>query len=61
MNANGSRSFRPSAKNRARLAFADKIGLNVSELVNEVLEKHLKEAIEDRARKIREAVSAPVP
>ena len=55
------RSFRPSPKNQERLEFADRIGLNVSELINEVLEKHFKALMEAKARNIREALSQPVP
>ncbi len=56
------RNFRPSDVNQERLDFADKqLGLNVSELINEVLEKHLKTHIETKAKKLREALSVPVP
>jgi hypothetical protein len=55
------RTFQPWPKNRDRLAFADKVGLNVSELINEVLDDHLKKHLEAKANKIREAVSSPIP
>ena len=54
------RTFRPWQSNRERLEIADKIGLNVSELINEVLDKHLKPELERKAVKIREALSLPV-
>ena len=55
------RTFRPWTKNQERLEIADKIGLNVSELINEVLDKHLKPEMERKATKIREALTAQVP
>lgn len=55
------RSFKPWAENQERLAFAEKLDLNVSELINEVLEKHLRSHLETKTRKLREALNAPVP
>ncbi len=55
------RSFRPWKENQERLELADRIGLNVSELINEVLQKHIKEHMEIKARKLREALSVPIP
>ena len=55
------RAFRPWDKNQERLEFAGKLGLNVSELINEVLDKHLVSTMEGKAKKIREALSVPVP
>ncbi len=55
------RNFRPWPDNQERLEFADKIGLNVSEVINEVLQKHLKQSIEAKAREIRTRLSAPIP
>ena len=54
------RTFRPTAENQERLELADRIGLNVSELINEVLEKHFNSHLENKARTIREALSQPV-
>ena len=54
------RTFRPWKTNQERLELADKIGLNVSELINEVLEKHLKPEMEKKANRIREALSLSV-
>jgi hypothetical protein len=56
-----SRTFRPTPENQERLEFADRIGLNVSELINEVLETHFKTHMETKARTIREALSVPIP
>ncbi len=55
------RNFRPWPENQERLEFAEKIGLNVSELINEILKDQLKPRLEKKAKQIREAVSAPVP
>ena len=55
------RSFRPTPKNQERLEFADNIGLNVSELINDVLEKHMMAMLETKAKEIRKALSVPVP
>jgi len=56
-----SRTFKPWPQNQERLAFAEKLDLNVSELINEVLEKHLRSHLEAKTRKLREELSAPVP
>ena len=56
-----SRTFRPTPKNQERLEFADRIGLNVSELINEVLETHFRAHMETKASSIREALSVPIP
>jgi hypothetical protein len=56
------RNFRPWESNQERLVFAEeKLGLHVPDLINEVLEKHLKNHIEGKAKKLREALSVPVP
>lgn len=55
------RAFRPSGKNQERLDYADKIGLNVSELINNLLDEHLKPALEKAVRKLRSDLSSPVP
>lgn len=55
------RSFRPTPENQERLELADKLGMNVSELINEALEKAAKQIIEAKAKKLREALSVPVP
>lgn len=56
-----SRSFKPWPENRERLEFAEKIGINVSELINELLKDHLKPRLEKKVKAVREAVAAPVP
>ena len=55
------RTFKAWPENQERLAFADKLGLNVSEVINEVLEKHLKVHLETKTKKLREALSVPIP
>ena len=56
-----SRTFRPWPENQERLVFAEKLELNVSEVINEVLEEHLKKHLETKTKKIREALSVPIP
>jgi hypothetical protein len=56
------RNFKPWPVNQERLNYAEeKLGLNPAELINEVLEKNLRQTIEAKARKLREALSVPVP
>jgi post-segregation antitoxin (ccd killing protein) len=55
------RSFRPTPVNQERLELADRLGINVSELINEALEKAAKQIIEAKTKKLREALSVPVP
>lgn len=54
-------SFRPWRENQERLELARDYGLNVSELINEVLKTHLKTTMETKAKKLREALSVPIP
>jgi len=67
-----SRGFRPRPDTERRLEYAETLGINISELVNDVLDKHLRDAlikhvqsqkdeIERRRNKLREALNAPVP
>ena len=53
------RNFRPWPEVQERLLRLDELGLNVSEVINEVLDKHLQSHVESKARRIREAVHAP--
>ena len=55
------RTFRAWQENQERLEFADKLGLNVSEVINEVLSKYLKPTLEQKTKKMRESLAAPVP
>ena len=55
------RNFKPWPKNQERLDLADKLGLNVSEVINEALERVAKKIIEEKTRTLREALSVPIP
>ncbi len=64
--SNGSpRGFRLWDANRKRLDYAKKLGLNASEVVNEVLSENLRPYLEKRREKqaseLREVLSTPVP
>ena len=47
------RSFKPWPENEQRLAFAGRIGVNVSELINEVLKERLDHALSKRTKEIQ--------
>ena len=47
---NKQRNFRPSPANAKRLDIASRLGLNVSELINEVLEERLDYALNQKSR-----------
>lgn len=53
------RSFRAWQENRDRLEFAEKLGFNVSELINEVLREHLQTHMQAKVEKLRKALSVP--
>lgn len=53
------RTFRPWEENRERLEFADKLGFNVSELINEVLKENLQTHMSSKVEKLRKALSTP--
>lgn len=53
------RTFRPWEENQDRLEFADKLGFNVSELINEVLAENLQSHMERKVEKLRKALHAP--
>lgn len=56
------RNFKPSPQNQERLVFAEeKLGFSATEVINEVLEKHLKEHLAAKTKKLREALSVPIP
>lgn len=61
----GHRSFRLWPENESRLAYASSIGLNASELVNELLRDHLRDRLEavrrEQTAKLRAALAQPVP
>ena len=47
------RSFKPTPDNEQRLAFASRIGVNVSELINEVLRERLDAALEKKTKELQ--------
>jgi hypothetical protein len=59
------RSFRLWEENRSRLDYAAKIGLNASEIVNELLSKHLRGHLEAarkaQAERLKTALAEPIP
>jgi len=55
------RNFKPWPENQERLEHAEKLGISVSELINESLAKVGKQLIESKAKKLREALSVPIP
>ena len=59
--ASAPQTFRPWPENKERLEFAKKIGFDLSEVVNEVLAKHLKPTLELKTKKLRETLAAPCP
>ena len=54
-------AFKPWPENQERLEIAKKLGLNVSELINEALERSAKKLIEEKTKALREALSVPIP
>ena len=65
MSQTSHRSVRFWEQNGQRLDYAAKLGLNVSEVVNAVLDKHLKSYLEhekaQREQQMREVLRVPVP
>ena len=59
------RSFRLWAENKERLDYAANIGLNASQVVNEVLQQHLKGYLEsarsDQQKRLKSALAQPIP
>lgn len=53
------RTFRPWDGNQERLEFADRLGFNISELINEVLKENLEQHMKTKVEKLRKALSAP--
>ncbi len=53
-------TFRAWPKNWERLQIAKTLGINISELINEVLDKHLKTEMENKADKIRKALNVKI-
>ena len=59
------RSFKPWPENQERLEYAQKLGLEVSQIVNELLREHLKPYLtkkkQTKAKELRETLDAPIP
>lgn len=53
------RNFRPWPEVQERLEVAEELGLNVSQLINEILESHLYNHLKAKSRRIRETIDAP--
>jgi hypothetical protein len=47
--------------NQERLDLADRLGINVSDVINEALDKQAKKIIEEKTKSLREALSVPIP
>ena len=46
-------NFRPTEKNQNRVNMAKSLGLNVSELINDLLEKHADEELKKRTKMLQ--------
>lgn len=59
------RTFRPTPKNEETFVMMDSSGVNISQAINEVLEKHLRNHLTQRARRVdrlmRETLAAHAP
>lgn len=55
------RTFKQWPENQERLEVADEMGINVSEVINEALARVGREIIEAKRKKLREALSVPIP
>ena len=53
------RTFKAWSENEERLEFAENKGLNVSEVINEVLSKYLKPTLETKHQEDARAISRP--
>jgi hypothetical protein len=61
MKTGKTRGFRPRAENVERLEYCEKIGLSVSEVINDVLAKHLKDYLAEKTVAMKAALKAPIP
>lgn len=55
------RGFRAWPENQERLEFAKKLGINLGDVINRSLKLSAKKVIEDETKKLREALSVPIP
>lgn len=58
-------TFRAWPENQERLEYAQKLGLEVSQIVNELLKEHLRPYLTKvkatKAKELRETLDAPIP
>lgn len=58
-------TFRAWPENQERLEYAQKLGLEVSQIVNDLLKEHLRPYLmkikQTKAKEMRETLDAPVP
>jgi hypothetical protein len=52
------RNFRPTPENQRRLELAQNLGLNVSEIINEVLTMKFDDVLKQKSKRIQQALSA---
>ena len=50
------RAFRPTPQNLARIELAQSIGLNVSAIINQVLEERFEAVMQEKARQVEKAL-----
>ena len=55
---NASTTFRAWPENKKRLELASNLGLNVSEIINEVLKDRFDEVLKKKSKKIQAALDA---
>ena len=55
------RNFKPWTENQERLEHAEKLGISPGDVINEALARVGKQIIEAKAKKLREALSVPIP
>ena len=58
MEKNTQRNFRPWPKNQKRLELASNLGLNVSEIINEVIDAKFDDVLKQKSKKIQAALQA---
>jgi hypothetical protein len=58
MKKESQRNFRPWPENQKRLELASRLGINVSELINEVLKNNLESALRDKSKKLQAALAS---
>jgi hypothetical protein len=55
------RGFRPAPEVEERLQYAEKLGLKINAVVNDLLREHLGEYLDKRKAELRRALNAPTP